>query len=272
MRRSLLIAGVCAAAAGIVAVAPRARGATWTGWLVRAAWDWAGVPSGPLGWMSSRVMPWFHGPIYPVMARALDLQPDDDLLEVACGSGVFLAEQAGAVRRVTGLDLSEPQLALARRRLADRIADGTAVIVKGDAAALPFDDDRFSAVTCMGSMEAFPDPQGALTEMYRVLRPGGRVAVSIGSRVAAGTETHQALGAVWVWTEADALRLVEDAGFTGVSASYERWAGSSGVLALVNRLGDTQEARIVCGVKAPADVAPDETVVPSRSPAATDVG
>jgi cyclopropane fatty-acyl-phospholipid synthase-like methyltransferase len=39
------------------------------------------------------VMPRLHGPIYPVMAEVLDLRPGDELLEVACGSGVFLVSR-----------------------------------------------------------------------------------------------------------------------------------------------------------------------------------
>lgn len=115
--------------------APRAAAG---GLLRKVAWSWAGVPSGPLGWVSAKwTMPVLHGPIYPVMASALELTPEDDLLEVACGSGVFLAEHAGSAHFVAGLDLSDVQVHLARRRLAARIVAGTAEIIKGDVGALP---------------------------------------------------------------------------------------------------------------------------------------
>ena len=69
------------------------------------AWSWAGVPSGPLGWISANwITPVLHGPIYPVMASALALMPGDDLLEVACGSGIFLAGHAGSVHYAASLD------------------------------------------------------------------------------------------------------------------------------------------------------------------------
>jgi SAM-dependent methyltransferase len=237
MRRLMALAEVAAIVAAIVVIVPRLRGTTWSAWFRKLAWSWAGVPSGPLGWISAKLtMPMLHGPIYPVMARELELQPDDDLLEVACGSGVFLATQAANVRHIAGLDLSDIQVGLARRRLVDRITAGTAEIVKGDAAALPWEDGRFSVVTCMGSLEAFPDPGSALAEMYRVLRPGGRAALTLGAKVADGTETHQVMGGVWVWSEDDVRRLVEDAGFADVSISYARWPGAG-------------EARLVRGIK-----------------------
>jgi SAM-dependent methyltransferase len=244
MRGRLMLAGA-GAVAGLIAFAPRLRGTTWTAWFTKAAWAWAGVPSGPLGWISSNwTMPRLHAPIYPVMAEALDLRPDDDLLEVACGSGIFLAEQAAHVLHVAGLDLSDIQVGLARRRLAGRIAAGTAEIVRGDAAALPWEDGRFSVVTCMGSMEAFPDPGRAVAEMYRVLRPGGRAVVNIGEKVAEASETHRVLDAIWVWSEVDARRLAEEAGFADVSISYRPTGGDS-------RLAGSKELRLVCAVKRP---------------------
>ena len=248
--RGIVVAGT-AAAAGAVALAPRLRGATWEEWFTKAGDSWAGVPSGPLGWVSSHwVMPRLHGPIYPLMAQALDLRPADELLEVACGSGVFLAHHAADVSFVAGLDLSDLQIDLARQRLAERIAAGTAEIVKGDAAALPWEDERFSAVTCMGSMEVFPEPSRAAAEMFRVLRPGGRAVLAMGWRVPEGTESHQALGGMWIWTEADARRLAEDAGFVDVSVTYDDVRGEwAGPLGLRHRLLTLEGMRIVRGIK-----------------------
>jgi SAM-dependent methyltransferase len=192
-----------------------------TSGLRNVAWSWAGVPSGPLGWVSSHwTMPLLHSQLYRVMDRELALQPDDELLEVACGSAFFLAKYAGHVGHVAGLDLSGVQIALARQRLADRIASGTAEIVHGDAGVLPWPDETFSVVTVMGSFECFPEPEQVLAETYRVLRPGGRAVMNIGEWVEPGTQTHRVLDAVWVWSEDDVRRMVEQAGFADVTMSY----------------------------------------------------
>ncbi|MFZ0529223.1 MAG: methyltransferase domain-containing protein, partial [Propionicimonas sp.] len=190
--------------------------------LLQAFWNWAGVPSGPLGWVSSRTVLWSGS--YPAVADALRLRPDDELLELGCGSAGFLAGQAGRVRRVAGIDLSDIQVDLARRRLARLIASGTAEIVAGDAAALPWPEDTFTVVTCMSVFEAFPNPEQVLSEVYRVLRPGGRAVLNIGERVAEGTQTHQAWGGITVWAEDDVRRMVEEAGFTDVTIHYVPWA------------------------------------------------
>jgi SAM-dependent methyltransferase len=201
------------------------------------AWSWAVVPSGPLGWVNSHwTMPRLHSQLYKVMARELALQPDDELLEVACGSAFFLEKYAGHVGRVAGLDLSDVQIDLARQRLADRIAAGTAEIVQGDACTLPWPDETFSVVTVMGSFECFPEPEKVLAESYRVLRQGGRAVMNIGEWVEDGTQTHRMLDALWVWSEDDVRRMVEQAGFTDVTISYASTA--------VNRLDDVISKRM----------------------------
>ena len=267
--RGVVIVGATAAAAGAVALAPRARGATWEEWFTEFAWSSLVVPSGPLGWVSSHwLMPRFHGPMYPPMAEALDLRPEDELLEVACGSGMFLAHHAAHVGFVAGLDLSDLQIDLARRQLAERIASGTAEIVHGDAAELPWTDARFSAVTCMGSMEAFPDPPRALTEMLRVLRPGGRAALGMGFRLPEGTETHQEMGGTWVWSEADARRLVEEAGFVHVSVSYAALSGDGRLDRALDRLVKSEDMRIVRGTKEGKVTSPERERLPQQPPTA----
>jgi precorrin-6B methylase 2 len=65
------------------------------------------------------------GRFHPVVIEALGLRPDDVLLDVGCGSGGLLG-RATLAHRVAGADASEIQLQLTRRRLADKLAAGTA--------------------------------------------------------------------------------------------------------------------------------------------------
>lgn len=67
--------------------------------FVRACWDWAGMPSGRLGWVSAHTALNSGSGSYPAVADALQLHPDDQLLELGCGSGGFLPI---ALRRPTG--------------------------------------------------------------------------------------------------------------------------------------------------------------------------
>ena len=208
MRRVVAIASAAAVAAGVAASV-----ALWQ----KSSEDVPGnLPAGGIG---SGVNTWLNAPLYRLIAAALELQPDDELLDVACGEGAFLAEQASRVRGVAGLDLSEVKVGLARRHLADRIAAGTAEVVRGDAGELPWEDARFSAVTCMDAFPLLPDPERVLAEMCRVLRPAGRAVMQIGWKVAEGTPTHQILGTFRVWNEAEVRRIAAAAGFEEVAIS-----------------------------------------------------
>lgn len=190
-------------------------------WILRTLF---GKPSGPLGWVGARLLPTLAGSYYRAMNAELKLQPDDDLLDVGCGSAKLLAEHAGHVRYVAGLDASEIQVRMARRRLAERIAAGSAQIVLGDAGRLPWDDARFNVVTSLNALKFVPDLAGALREMRRVLRPGGRAVVTLGDSNPASrwatTEsgTPDAWGQ-WQWSDADAQRLMEAADFVDVVVS-----------------------------------------------------
>jgi ubiquinone/menaquinone biosynthesis C-methylase UbiE len=167
-------------------------------------------------------MPMLFAADYRDLARSLDLQPEDDLLDVACGSGAFLQKYAAHVRHIAGLDHSEIQIRMARRKLRGRIAQGTAEIVRGDSTALPWEDNRFCAVTC-DCAGCFAEPQRSLKEMYRVLRPGGRAVLSIdwypSEDEARKAQQRWGLSA---WTEAEVHAMLRDAGFARVSTSQHK--------------------------------------------------
>jgi 2-polyprenyl-3-methyl-5-hydroxy-6-metoxy-1,4-benzoquinol methylase len=78
------------------------------------------ICNGPVGWVTSKLMPIIEAGVYGAVAEILDLQPDDELLDIGCGPGAFLATKARHVRRVVGLDASPLMLREAERRLADR--------------------------------------------------------------------------------------------------------------------------------------------------------
>jgi ubiquinone/menaquinone biosynthesis C-methylase UbiE len=93
-----------------------------------------------------------------------------EVLEVAIGTGLNLEHYPPGVR-LTGIELSQGMLAIARRRAADL---GHPVELRvGDAEALEMSSATFDTVVCTFSLCAIPDHRKALAEMIRVLRPGG---------------------------------------------------------------------------------------------------
>jgi SAM-dependent methyltransferase len=206
----------------------------------------------------------FNGPLYVAVAKRLALRPDDELLDVACGEGAFLAGYATCAAQVAGVDLSDAKIRLARQRLSERITAGTAEVVEGDAGKLPWGDDHFSVVTSMDALTLMPDPERVLAEICRVLRPGGRAVMQVGWRVPDGTETHRRLRMAWVWDEAEVRRMTEAAGFRDVTVSYIAIGGDSSLLNGLGRLlMGTDELRLVEALK-PATMAPSDT--PTEAP------
>ena len=187
----------------------------------------AGLPRGFIGWIAAWLMPLPHGLIYRRISKVLNLQSEDDLAEVACGGGHFLKKYASHVHSVAGLDLSDIQVKMAKRKLRRRIAGGTAETVQGDASQLPWEDDRFSVATAMGSLVGFPKPLESLKEMYRVLRPGGRAVVSIEFNAEDGKDHSKEIEKykMWVWTENEVRAMMKEAGFSEVTITYDRGPG-----------------------------------------------
>lgn len=97
-------------------------------------------------------------------------QASGDVLEIAIGTGLNLPYYPAEVS-LTGIDLSPAMLALAQRR-AEELARGVELEV-GDAQALPFADASFDTVVSTLSLCTIPDEHTAISESYRVLRPGG---------------------------------------------------------------------------------------------------
>lgn len=100
------------------------------------------------------------------------------VLDLATGTGDVLAAlaEAGAAEAAVGLDMSAEMLALAQAKLKTG-APGVFNIIRGDAAGTAFSDGTFDAVTVAFGIRNMPDAPGALDEMRRVLKPGGRAYV-----------------------------------------------------------------------------------------------
>lgn len=183
--------------------------------------------NGPMGWLMARLIPVLEAGVHRTAAALLDLQPDDELLDIGCGPGAFLAARARHVRRVVGLDTSATMLHAAERRLADRIAAGTARLVAGNAAELPFADGEFTAVSAI-----FAPVDHA--EAFRVLRPGGRLVFADPDPRRSEREPAAAWG-TRRYSEADHRRMFEEAGFADIATRFRGGSPFAGELFVSGR-------------------------------------
>jgi demethylmenaquinone methyltransferase/2-methoxy-6-polyprenyl-1,4-benzoquinol methylase len=112
-------------------------------------------------------------------AERAELSPGDSALDICCGTGDFTLELAHRVTpggHVVGCDFSEPMLDLAREKSAERNAAGVR-FEWADALQLPYDDERFDAVTNGFGIRNLADLDVGLREIARVLKPGGRAVI-----------------------------------------------------------------------------------------------
>ena len=117
----------------------------------------------------------------PIAADIAAIAPGDRrVLEVGCGPGhltIRLARDHGI--EATGLDLDPAMIERARANAERDVvrAEGRPSFVVGDVASLPFPDRSFDLVVSTLSMHHWADPSAGLTEIHRVLRPGGRALI-----------------------------------------------------------------------------------------------
>jgi SAM-dependent methyltransferase len=115
------------------------------------------------------------------LVAAAGVAPGDQVLDIGCGTGVVAraaATRSGTAANVTGADVSAGMLEAATRFAAEA---GLAEItwLECDAAAMPLPDAAFDVALCQQGLQFMPDKPGAMAEMARVLKPGGRLALSV---------------------------------------------------------------------------------------------
>lgn len=112
--------------------------------------------------------PWLYG------AAEFVLHPGERVLEIGCGTGSDLLQFAKHGAIATGVDITDTHLDLARKRVGDR-----AEVVKGDFRSLPFPDSCFDYVYSHGVLHHLSEPEQAVKEIFRILKPGGRFNIHV---------------------------------------------------------------------------------------------
>jgi ubiquinone/menaquinone biosynthesis C-methylase UbiE len=145
-----------------------------------------------------------------IRTRKFDLRGMNSILDVGSGAGQIaghLLEFADPQTRITCLDLSQQMLCRARRRLnSDRPA-----FIAADLSNLPFADRSFDGVTCGYVLEHLPDPSEGLSELARVMCPGGRLLLLTTEDSFAGAWTSR----IWccrTYNRQELMRLCESLG------------------------------------------------------------
>jgi SAM-dependent methyltransferase len=184
---------------------------------------WQMTGSGPEAY-ERHLVPAIFAPWAAVLLELARLQLGERVLDAACGTGVVARSavaRVGAAGKVTGVDLNPGMLEAARAVSGE--AGHSIAWREGNLEALPFADGEFDVVLCQQGLQFCPDKSAAVAEMRRVLRAGGRLALSVWRDIGhcpyilavtgalahhVGAEASQRMSAPCSFGKADALRAV----------------------------------------------------------------
>lgn len=110
----------------------------------------------------------------------MDIQPDDDIIEIGFGNGanIKLLLQQAVRGSVTGVEISETAIEMASNKNAKAISEGRVKLYQASGNSLPFEASVYDKACTVATAYVIKDPGAVFKEMYRVLKPNGRAAVT----------------------------------------------------------------------------------------------
>ncbi len=138
-------------------------------------------PAGIIGRLIGARMAYQHRPETDWTVSLLEIKPTDSILEIGFGPGRAIELMAAQATHgyVAGIDLSHAMLHAASHRNAQAIKAGLVELKYGDVAALPFRDQQFDKLLSIHSLYFWPERADIMTELARVLKPGGMLALTL---------------------------------------------------------------------------------------------
>jgi len=180
-----------------------------------------GQPTGARGWLATQVVARLTGDANRWMVDCLEVGRHDRVLDVGCGPGLAVGYAAEISEGpVVGVDASPAMVRHAGRRNRVAVRQGRVEIRRADAARLPYPDAHFTRAGSLHSLQFWPSPGDGLGELYRVLAPGGRVAVVLMAR----SDDPAADAPLAPWRKETAA-LMRAAGFAGVEITSRTFGG-----------------------------------------------
>jgi SAM-dependent methyltransferase len=137
-------------------------------------------PSGLIGRLLADFMTRTTLPSSRWTADLLQVQPTDHLIEVGFGNGASIQYFVALARegRVVGVEVSETMITVATKRNIAAISSGLVELIQSDGGTLPLPGAVFDKAFTINTVYVFPQPGVVFREMYRVLKPGGRIGVT----------------------------------------------------------------------------------------------
>ena len=174
-----------------------------------------------------------------ILDRFIRPGPGDNILDAGCGTGVFTQDLLGAGAHVLGLELSFPMLKAGKRKL----SDNRFAAVQGNMLCMPFADNVFDKTISVTAIEFIADAGRAISEMFRVTKPGGVVVAATLNRLSpwaerrtlSGRKGHSLFREVYFRSPAEVAALAPVAGQYRTAVFFEKHTEPSQAVAIENR-------------------------------------
>ncbi len=149
----------------------------------------------------------------------LEPQSGDRILDIGFGGGIALQMLSSVATKyqLIGVEYSEAMLARAQTKFRELIADGRLNLHRATAESLPFDSESIDRAYSVNCIYFWPDPLAGIREIFRVLKPGGRLLLAVHSPQSMRSPVTD--HGFRLFEAEELLHLVREAGFT--STSYE---------------------------------------------------
>jgi len=175
-------------------------------------------PSGFFGrYLMTKIFNKGNADLNSFVKEVLDLQKSNAVLEIGFGPGKLINEMADVITGgiVEGIDFSHTMFRLASKINKKQISKGRVKLHKGDCTDLPFDNESFNKLCSINTLYFWKEPDNNLSEIFRVLKPGGKVAIGFRddkqmSNLSLSKDVFN------FYSQDDVVRLLTVAGFSNV--------------------------------------------------------
>ena len=179
-------------------------------------------PTGFFGKILAKGMARGHKEFYKNAIKAINPKKDDKYLEIGFGSGIFIKKHMTHVSKIAGIDHSEDMVKLASKINRKLVESGKAEFKQGNTLSLPWSDNEFTVVAAIEVFFFLNEPEKALKEILRVLKPGGRLIIEMAFNKDDGVDHKKYIKKMdlKLYSGEEMKKLLKEAGFNDIVVDY----------------------------------------------------